>query len=854
MMIYKFKTRETPALTLVGGKARALIETTRAGFSVPEGFVLSVAFFETWTREIKGSDTWKACLKIPTKELCDALKAQAAAMVFTREQRKSLEDALAELPEKSLFAVRSSSPEEDLVGASFAGMYETFLGTTRAKLETAIAGAYSSMLNIRVMEYKVQHNISLEETAISVIVQQQIDSKVSGVGFSLNPLNNCFDEAVINASFGLGEAIVSGIVTPDTYVVEKIRMEILEKTIGEKKFALHLAASGGTLQEDNREPEAPALGDEQILELTELIKKCEGHYGFPVDIEWTYAEGQLYLLQARPVTTYVPLFPEMITKPGERKKLYMDIIPLSQGFDESLSVLGGDIWAIVLERLKRGTTPAGEGGYILNIAGRQYFLLHNMFKGMGKKLGMRLPGTWDNAFIGQEQEIFKEYMNSETTRLIKQAKKAQLRLIFEILPSIIRVMLNPEKQVEKLILTVQDMMKQFKAMKNDRPLGQLVDFAFNLFDEHYYNFIVHVGGLLTEQKIKKMMKGTEVEELTKSILMDLPSNPTSAMGHAMFALAKFPELRETRVAAEFEQKYTQRLYSSEFMAALDDYMYKYGERGFKEIDVASKRVAERLDEFFLQLKSLNLEDNQLLRVTTRKAEALEKMRAVAKRKGKLKAFNKAVNSINLTYGHRETPKYLLVVLNGCLHKIALQIGEEFVTQGRLKDREQIFDLNLEQISRAQEEKSMPLMPIIEENLKPYKLMEKVRQFPCFIDSRGKIFRKILKAEEGDIVGMAVSPGVIRGKAKVLASPYEKPLEPGEILVTVATEPSWTPIFVNASGVVLEVGGGLQHGAIIAREYGLPCVSGLPGITEIIKDGDLLEVDGTNGILKIINAG
>jgi hypothetical protein len=303
---------------------------------------------------------------------------------------------------------------------------------------------------------------------------------------------------------------------------------------------------------------------------------------------------------------------------------------------------------------------------------------------VGKKLGMRLPGTWDNAFIGREQEIFKEYMNPETTRLIKQAKKAQLRLIFQILPSIIRVMLNPEKQVEKLILTVRDMMKQFKAMKNDRPLGQLVDFAFNLFDEHYYNFIVHVGGLLTEQKIKKMMKGTEVEELTKSILMDLPSNPTSAMGHAMFALAKFPEFRETGDAAEFEQKYTQRLYSSEFMAALDDYMYKYGERGFKEIDVASKRVAERLDEFFLQLKSLNLEDNQLLRVTTRKAEALEKMRAVAKRKGKLKAFNKAVNSINLTYGHRETPKYLLVVLNGCLHKIALQIGEEFVAQGRLQ--------------------------------------------------------------------------------------------------------------------------------------------------------------------------
>lgn len=126
----------------------------------------------------------------------------------------------------------------------------------------------------------------------------------------------------------------------------------------------------------------------------------------------------------------------------------------------------------------------------------------------------------------------------------------------------------------------------------------------------------------------------------------------------------------------------------------------------------------------------------------------------------------------------------------------------------------------------------------------------VKQFPSFIDSRGKIFRKIIEAEEGDLAGQAVSAGVVRGKAKVLASPYD---EPGEILVTVATEPAWTPVFVNASGVVLEVGGGLQHGAIIAREYGIPCVSGLPGVTEIIKDGDLLEVDGTNGIVKILEA-
>ena len=152
--------------------------------------------------------------------------------------------------------------------------------------------------------------------------------------------------------------------------------------------------------------------------------------------------------------------------------------------------------------------------------------------------------------------------------------------------------------------------------------------------------------------------------------------------------------------------------------------------------------------------------------------------------------------------------------------------------------------------RAEADPSVQLPALIEANLEPRKVMAGVTRFPSFIDSRGKIFRRIVEAKDGEFAGMAVSNGIYKGRAKVLLSPYEKSLEPGDILVTVATEPSWTPVFVNASAVVLEVGGGLQHGAIIAREYGLPCVSGLPGVTKMIKDGDLLEVDGTNGIVRV----
>ena len=170
--------------------------------------------------------------------------------------------------------------------------------------------------------------------------------------------------------------------------------------------------------------------------------------------------------------------------------------------------------------------------------------------------------------------------------------------------------------------------------------------------------------------------------------------------------------------------------------------------------VASKRTYEKLDEFFLQLKTMNLDDNQMTLVTERKEEALEKMRAVARKKGKLKAFDKAVDVINQTYGARELPKYLIVVMIGGLRKAALEVADEFVAQGRLEHRDQIFNLRKEQIGLAQRDSSLQLLPLIEENLKPYKLMQNVKQFPSFINSRGKIFRNVVNAEEGDLAFLA----------------------------------------------------------------------------------------------------
>ena len=712
--IFSFNTKQLPLLNQVGGKARSLIQATQAGLPVPEGMVLSVAFFAPWTADIKASQQWQQLLDNPCKKNCDDVKQLAQQMSFSEQQRAEFNQALQRL-NGDIWAVRSSSPEEDLKGSSFAGLYETHLGTSTAQLEQNIANAYSSMFDIRVMEYKSRQNIPLEHTSVAIIVQKQLNCDVSGVGFSLNPMNNCYDEAVINASFGLGEAIVSGVVTPDSYTVEKVRMEILDKTINNKHLALHLKPDGGIRQAAPSNPLQQALSDQQIQELTRLIKTCETYYQTPVDIEWAFAGDQLYLLQARPITTYIPLYPEMLTEPGARKKLYLDLIPLTQGFDTPLSVLGSDIWALVLEHLKAGSMPAGEDGYLLNIHGRQYIQLHNMFKGFGKKLGLAAPNTFANTLEGKEDAVYEEYVAQNKTDAMRRSRKAQLRAMWVMLPGIIGGFWNVSRQAQRMEAIVDSLIHKFQEMSNDRPFNERIDWAFAQLEVSIKNMTVYIAGLYSDYRIRRLIKGTEAEEFADAILMDLPSNPTSAMGHAMFKLAQFDEIQHNNYE-QFLKAFNSGSVSHEFMNAWTNYMAAYGERGFREIDIASPRTREDIASFYHQLKSINTHNNQMLEVTKRKQQALESIRRVAQQKGKLKALEKHLKTIELAYGHRESPKYLVVVMNGNLRRVALDIADEFVAQGRLPHREQIFDLNKEQITQAQQDPSLNLQALIKTNL------------------------------------------------------------------------------------------------------------------------------------------
>jgi len=867
MSYYTFDSPVKASLAEVGGKALSLIEATQAGFPVPGGFVLAVYFFQPWIQIIQTSFEWKKFLKDPTKEACDAIKASCGNLKLSASQNKELDDAWKEAfgdgnDGTLLVAVRSSSPEEDLAGTSFAGGYETTLGVTRDALLDALIASFASAFDYRIVQYKSKIGMPTDSPKIAVVVQKQIASDVSGVAFSLSPINNCYDEVVISANFGLGESVVGGTITPDTYTVDVVTNEIVFRKVAEKDHAIWLEDSGGTRQESNNDPSLQALSDKQILQVAELVSKVENYReGTPVDIEWAFQNNELYLLQSRPVTAFVPLFPEMVTARGEEKNLYLDIIVMSQGFSEPMSVLGLNIWSKMMEKAKPNLCFAkGKDGILWDIQGREYVHVSNMMKCPGGRPMVEKAFAVSDKSLGRAIDSIEldEYTPSRHVPVWWGFLSTSLYQMFQLLPNMLYGLFSGEKALASYQEYSQELFHncQDDEYWKDCSFSDTVAKAMTRFE----GLLPRIGALLTpfvsRWRVHNMFEGREdAEDLLLSLCMDMGGNPTSEMGHLMVQLASYPEIQETETGEEFIKKLNDKAFSDEFMTAYTEYIHKFGCRGIKEIDAATPRTYERQEDLFVQLKQIDMEHNAIKTVMERRQEAYDKLLAIAIEMGKSDKFKYHANVIQKMGGYREHPKYMYVAITAMLRRRALKLGEQFVKEGRLERADQVFDLTIEQIASAEQDGSMELMPLVRASVEQYKKVENVKGWPVLIDSRGKIIRAVRMledAEEGCLLGDAISPGIVRGRAKVLHEPYEKPLEHGEILIAQFTEPSWTPIFINCAAVVMEVGGVMQHGAIIAREYGIPCVSGIDDATKIIQDGDLIEVNGSDGTVKILD--
>ncbi len=872
--IYLLSTKETPDVSSVGGKALSLIQMKQEGLPVPQGFVLTVDFFEPWTRVLQAKPVWRLIQSNESheiKKVASELMGLCSTLEFTNEMKESISTSLQSInsSDEDLFAVRSSSPDEDLESASFAGGYETSLGVPISEIESSVRQSYASIFDERVFTYKLKQGFAIDKPQIAIIVQEQIDADSAGVAFSLNPMNNCYDELVVNANYGLGETVVSGQVTPDTFVVDKVNREIIDTKIGAKEVALHLDSAGGVSESTESDSGKACITSAQIIDLVDYICKIESFYQKPMDIEWAFSGDSLYILQARPITTYVPLTEEMQTIPGEPKRLYSDALLLEQGVQEPLSVLGTNFVDYVLIQMGSilgAGTELGVDGIAFTSGCRYYINLSNALKVLGTNAPVGPGGFKDPNVIAILETIdTKQY---EPKRLPKELKSIKRKMVFKMIPMMLPVM-KGIRNPKALMQTYLDeepshlqLMKDFAEQEiSIEDLAAGLTSKLDLFTE--YGIPMIMAPQRAVSSIVKMFKD-EIDNLHDDILslgMALPMNKTTQMGEALYNLAAFDDIRNCGSSDEFLAQLEQRTLSTEFLQSWDQFIEEFGFRCIREIDVATPRPSEQPTVLFDQLKNLSLvveddKDSKTIFEEARmqRAAAYQKLLKIATQKGRRKAkqFETYYQTIYTLGGYRENPKQYIIWTVSLFRKRVLQIAQAFVEDGRLDKVEQIFDLKMKEIDEALASPSLDLRSIAQNNTAFLRKLRKSGPFPPVIDSRGRAYFPPRKeTSEGDLLGESISPGIVRGRVKILHHADEKQILPGEILVTRATDPGWTPLFINAAGIILEIGGPLQHGAIVAREYGLPCVSGIADVTERLKDGQLVEIDGSSGIIRIL---
>ena len=310
-LVRNFKKLNKSNVDLAGGKGASLGEMTQAGIPVPPGFVVLSESFEKFIHETEIDADIDAVLhKVNHKDINSVEKAseEIKAMILAEEMPKDIEkEILREYKELNakFVAVRSSATSEDSASAAWAGQLDSFLNTTSDKVLENVKRCWASLFTPRAIFYRFEKDLHNHKISVAVVIQKMVESEVSGIAFSVHPVTQDRNQLIIEASYGLGEAIVSGQITPDSYVAEKKNLEIIEKYAATKERGMFKSSKGGNEWKDipkNKQDEQ-ALSDKEVLELSKLIIKIENHYGFPCDIEWAREKGKFYIVQSRPITT-----------------------------------------------------------------------------------------------------------------------------------------------------------------------------------------------------------------------------------------------------------------------------------------------------------------------------------------------------------------------------------------------------------------------------------------------------------------------------------------------------------------------------------------------------------------------
>lgn len=875
--IYQFLDNSDFGIEAVGGKGFSLVRMSQAGLPVPPGFTLTVRFFRPWITTITGTPEWKEFLAAEEKvqeKYTQILQKMCENLTFTAHQKADLEDALKEYDgyEEMLFAVRSSSPEEDLESASFAGIYETEIGINVPDIEKAVGKVFASALDFRAITYKKRHGFDIGTISIAIIVQQQIASEVAGVGFTINPLSNCYFEAVINANRGLGESIVSGAATPDQFVIDKTTLKILEKKMGGKELSYILSDDGSILTKTDLPHDEFCLSDDKIRELAALLQQVEDYYGMPMDTEWAYAKDVLYLLQARPITTYIPLPPEILSAPGEPRLVYLDLTLVAEGITSPLSPMGaewfGETQKVMMKDMSGTDVSNDLANELFGVAGGRVYINLSYMLGMSGTDGVA-------AHFESFDTISAEIIRSIDPGIYKMPKKRG-RYAGMIAGGIYHSAGMTGKTLEGMVAPVhlekayQDGVSEFLQKldgeeSRDQSLLEyytaVTGLAIDLM--HAHTLPTFAAAEYAKASLRKMFAKEPDEIRKKADMLDraLPHNVTTEMGLKIYQLSRLLDATVFETPELLAEQIRCRTVSPAFLESWDAFMDRFGFRGPRELDLASPRYSDDPLLLLSQIQNfvgmnddtqnpLALFDTQQ---TVRENDARElEMYLEEHHKMHLPLFRRMYTIVEMFGGYREVHKYYLIMVGAGIRRRVLKAGQTLAAAGRLDCPEDVFALTIHEVNDALENDTSNLREKIDTNLSFIRKLDTVSSFPPVMDSWGTILRPPRKEPEpGIIYGDAVSAGIVQGPVKILHTAGEKPVNPGDILVIHAADPGWTPLFISAGGIILEVGGMLQHGSIIAREYGKPCVTGIENIMEKFSDGQMIELNGAEGSVRFL---
>ncbi|MFI5634566.1 rifamycin-inactivating phosphotransferase [Streptomyces sp. NPDC051664] len=848
-------------VAVVGGKGAHLGGLSRIeGIRVPAGFCVTTDAFRRIMAEAPSIDDRLDQLSRLDPDDREAVRTLSAEIRRTIEGiaipgdlEAAITRALSQLGEQAAYAVRSSATAEDLPTASFAGQQDTYLNVVGpTAILQHVSRCWASLFTERAVTYRRRNGVDHRAVHMAVVVQKMVFPDAAGILFTADPVTGNRKVATVDAGFGLGEALVSGLVNPDVFKVR--HGEVVAKAIAAKQRAVIALPAGGTQEVaiDSQRQEQPALTDAQVVRLVQLGRRIEAHFGRPQDIEWCLVDDGFQIVQSRPVTT---LFP--IPESGDQENHVYVSVGHGQMMTDPMKPLGLSMWRLT------AMVPMHEAGGRLFVDVTRRLASSASRAGLLDVMGKGDPLIRDALETVLDRDDFVPSLPDEAPgRPPGRGASAPV----EADPAI----------VTELIENSQVSIAALERDIRTKAGPALFDFLLDAFEEHKRV----LGDPLNLQAIMAGMEATwwlndKLQEwlgeknAADTLTLSAPDNVTSEMGLALLDVADVirsqPEVVAFLQGVEdegFLDELPKIAGGTEARDAIEAYLHRYGMRCVGEIDITRPRWRERpatlvpviLDNvrnFEPGVAERRFEQGRR-KAQKKELEVLSRLRTLPDGDRKADETKRMIDQVRAFVGYREYPKYGIVSRYFVYKQALLEEAERLAQANVLSEKEDIFYLTFQELRDVVRSRQVDGR-LIQQRKDAFRSYHALTP-PRVLTSDGEALTGAYRRDDvpaGALIGVPVSAGTVEGRARVILDMAEADLEAGDILVTAFTDPSWSPLFVGIAGLVTEVGGLMTHGAVIAREYGLPAVVGVERATRLIRDGQRIRVHGTDGYVEIL---